>query len=218
MPGRLAMPMLAVAMQAPSSTRPRSAQVARVRPLTRPGAAPPTRPVPQERPLDPHVLLEVWMPRAPQFALALPAPQVTSQPQEPAAQQMPGRLAMPMLAVAMQAPSSTRPRSAQVARVRPLTKPGAVQQMPGRLAMPMLAVAMQVPRGRPLTRPGAAPPTRPVPQERPVGPHVLLEVWMPRAPQVALALPAPQVTSQPQEPAVMLSRLLLRRLQLLLQM
>merc|ERR1712224_913114 len=97
-------------------------------------------------------------------------------------------LAMPMLAVAMQAPPSTRPRSVQVARVRPLT------------------------------RPGAAPPTRPVPQERPVGPHVLLEVWMPRAPQVALALPAPQVTSQPQEPAVMLSRLLLRRLQLLLQM
>merc|ERR1711988_1179444 len=109
------------------------------------------------------------MPRAPQVALAMHAPQVTSQPQEPAAQQMPGRLAMPMLAVAMQAPPSTRPRSAQVARVRPLTRPGAAR--------------------------------RPVPQERPLDPHVLLEVWMPRAPQVALAMHAPQVTSQPQEPA-----------------
>merc|ERR1711871_46649 len=154
---------------------------------TKPGAAPPTRPVPQVRPLDLHVLLEVWMPQAPQVALALPAPLLTSQPQEPAAQQIMGRLATPMLALAMQAPPLTPPRSAQLARVRALTKPG------------------------------AAPPTRPVPQERPVDPHVLLEVWMSQVPQVALVLPAPPLTSQPQEPAVMLSRLLLRQLQLLLR-
>merc|ERR1711907_124985 len=73
MQGWFATPMLALAMQAPPSTPPRSAQLARVRPLTKPGAAPPTRPVPHESPLDPHVLLEVRMPQAPQVALALPA-------------------------------------------------------------------------------------------------------------------------------------------------